>query len=150
VNRTLIRLAALLIALCISPASPGMDCSLVVVADSSSSVDKLTAQEVRRIFLGVSHKGSGDTLYPLRNTSDPILEEIFLQKILFMSANSYRRALAGRMVRTRVAGPPAYQDQAELIKHLHEDPRSITYLLATDLPDDGSMKVLLSQPCDMH
>ncbi len=148
VRRIQTRLSCLILSLVMSPACLGMNCSLLVVSDWSSGINSLTAQEVRRIYLGVAHPGPDGILRPLRNQSDAVLHEVFLQKILYMSGNAYRYALASRLVRQRVAGPPEYDNQDKLIDQLHADRNAISYLLAKDLPEDGGLKVLLSQPCD--
>ncbi|HHJ16365.1 MAG TPA: hypothetical protein ENJ80_06665 [Gammaproteobacteria bacterium] len=144
-----VQLINLLLALVISPACLGMDCSLAVVANSSAGTDVLSPQEVRRIYLGAPYSSRDGTLYPLQNNSNPILQEVFLQKILFMSRNAYKRILASRLEQEGFTEPPVYDDQEQLLRRLKTDNRAITYLLESSLPTDGSLKILLSQPCEI-
>lgn len=129
------------------PPANAMECPLLVVADQSAPVAPLSRKTVRRIYLGVHYRTEIGPLKPAHNTSDDVLQEVFLQKILFMSKNAYRRVLASRLVRLREAGPAEYQDIDKLIQALHTNPRLITYIWQSQLPTGGHLKVLLEVPC---
>ncbi len=132
--------------LVLTPAQ-AMDCPMVIVVNHSAPVDALSQKTIRRLYLGVPFSTQAGNLNPARNLSRPMLEQVFLQKILFMSEMAYRRVLATRLVRLREAGPPVYKDSSRLIKALQENPLLISYLWRSQLPDDGSLKVLLEVPC---
>ena len=125
-----------------------IECPLLVVASQSSPVNALSRKMVRRLFLGVSYQTTAGPLKPVRNLSDAMLQEVFLQKILFMSKNTYRRILANRLVRLREAGPAEYRETNKLIRALNTNPRLVSYIWHTQLPGDGQLKTLLKVPCD--
>jgi len=141
-------LLLLLLGAGVLPAGYAMECPLLVVANRAAPVDRLSPKAIRRLYLGVPYQTESGQLQPIRNASDPILREVFLQKILFMSKNSYRRVLANRLVRLREAGPAEYRDVNKLIKALRTNPRLISYIWTSNLPVDGQLKVLLDVPCE--
>lgn len=144
------RLTVLLLIALVGLSSTAMaeQCPLLVVASQSSPVNALSRKMVRRLFLGVSYQTDIGRLKPVRNVSDSMLQEVFLQKILFMSKNTYRHILARRLVRLREAGPVAYRKTDRLIQALNTNPRLVSYIWHTQLPTDGRLKVLLEVPCD--
>ena len=121
---------------------------MLVVAASSSPVDHMTRQELRRLYLGVPYQSRYGRLKPVLNEADPMLREVFLQKILFMSKNAYQRARANRLVKLREAGPAEFTDTNKLINALRSDPSLVSYLWSSQQPGDGSLKVLLEVPCE--
>ncbi len=127
-----------------------MDCPLLVVAAQSAPVDHLTREDVRRIYLGVPYQVGGHTLHPIRNTSSTILQEVFLQKILAMSKNAYRRVLASRLVRLREPGPAEIDDTRQLVRILVNNPYLVSYLWKSDMPGHKQLKILLEVPCESH
>lgn len=137
----------ILFCLGIASLSQAMECPLLMVARHDAPVEQLTQKEIRRLFLGVAHKTPSGQLQPIRNTSDHMLQEVFLQKIMFMSKNTYHRALANHLVRKRKAGPTKYPDIDKLIKALQDNSKLISYIWKTNLPADGTLKILLSIPC---
>jgi len=141
-------LLALLLTGFISPASFAMECPLLVVAASSSPVDHLTRRELRRLYLGVPYQTRSGQLKPVRNESDPMLREVFLQKIMFMSRNAYQRALATHLVQLREAGPAVYTNAGELINALLAKPDLVSYIWSSEQPEDGGLKILLEVPCE--
>ena len=130
------------------PELHAMECPLLVVASATAPVDKLTRKTIRRLYLGVHYATPQGPLQPLRNMSDPLLQEVFLQKILFMSKNAYRRVLATRLVRLREPGPPEFRNIDRLIEALKSDPLRISYIGRDQLPADGSLKILSEVPCE--
>lgn len=124
-----------------------MDCPLLVVAARSAPIDYLSRQEIRRLYLGVPLQVEGGTLQPVRNTSDTMLQEVFLQKILAMSKNAYRRVLAARLVRLREPGPAEARDIDKLIQMLLANPYLVSYLWKSDFPENNELKILLEVPC---
>ena len=132
----------------LSSTAIAIECPLLVVASRSSPVNALSGKMVRRLFLGVSYRTESGPLKPVRNISDTMLQEVFLQKILFMSKNTYRRILASRLVRLREAGPAEYRKPDRLIQALDTNPRLVSYIWHTQLPQGGHLKTLLEIPCD--
>lgn len=112
--------------------------ALVLVSGKASRLSALGPDAVRRLYLGRSVEQNGVRLLPLRNTSDPLLYETFLQKVVFMSAQSYERYLLVRVYQTGGQRPPGYDQVPELEAALQRDPGSVTFMWRADaqaMPD---------------
>ncbi|RMD80179.1 MAG: hypothetical protein D6809_01850 [Gammaproteobacteria bacterium] len=92
---------------------------------------RLTPQEVRLLFLGATVIKAGRRLKPLLNTSDPFLEEVFLQKVLFMSKAHYQRRLVALTFRLGRPRPPAFADELRLAGVLRARPEAVSYMWAS-------------------
>lgn len=103
---------------------------LVLAAGAGAAVPRLTLGELRQAYLGVPVEKDGIRIVPLRNLSDPLLYEIFLQKVLFMSARSYERRLLSRTLQSGMQRPPEYTDLSRLRVALFTTPGAVTYMWA--------------------
>ena len=101
---------------------------LVLVTAETSNVPALSPEQVRRLYLGAAVNGDSRTVVPLRNNSDSLLREVFLQKVVYLSEPIYERALIARMVAGKGARPPVYDDQKDLLAALRATPNAVTYL----------------------
>ena len=102
--------------------------SLVVVRSDQTAGPALTEQEVRKLFLGEALIKDGQRVEPLRNGANLLLYEVFLQKIIFMSARNYERQLLSRVFRLGGQRPPLYNDLNELIAMLKTNPATVTFM----------------------
>ena len=102
--------------------------SLVLVRSEQAAVPVLTEQEVRKLFLGEALIKDGQRVEGLRNSADSFLYEVFLQKIIFMSARNYERQLLSRVFRLGGQRPPLYDDRNELIAMLKSNPAAVTFM----------------------
>ena len=91
---------------------------------------RLSPQEVRLLFLGGRVSRGGVRLQPVLNAADPFLEEVFLQKVLFMSKAHYQRRLVALAFRLGRPRPPVFQDEEALAEHLRRRPGAVSYLWA--------------------
>lgn len=117
---------------------PDDDRQLVVVASADSGITALSTAEIRKLFLGIVVEQQGRSLLALRNQTDPVLHEVFLQKVMFMSGPMYERTLLTRLLRTKATRPEAYDSEPALLQALHANPGAVTYMWASraaDLPD---------------
>lgn len=101
---------------------------MVLVSATKRVVAPLTPQELRRLYLGISIEQNGQTLTPLRNGTDALLYEIFLQKVIFLSARNYEHQLLSQVFRQGGQRPPLYRHANELIAALKTEPGTITYM----------------------
>ncbi len=74
------------------------DKKVVLVTSAHMENLSLNRLEVRQLFLGGNVTKNGTRIVPIINDSDPLLYEIFLQKIVFMSARTYERRLISRVL----------------------------------------------------
>lgn len=115
--------------------------SLVLVYSEQATVPALTEQEVRKLFLGEALFKDAQRVEALRNRSDPLLYEVFLQKIVFMSARNYERQLLSRVFRLGGQRPSAYEDLDELIAALKSNPAAVTFMWKEDAKTTPGIKV---------
>lgn len=105
---------------------------MVLVVGRGSDVGRLSPSDTRKLFLGVpvAAAPSGDPLHPLRNASDPVLEEAFLQKVIFMSRDAYERALLIRAMRGGGSRLARFDSETALVDALLADRFAVTYMWA--------------------
>jgi len=118
--------------------------TIVLVSNQNLDVGELAPIEVRKLFLGVPVVVNGQQLNPLRNSTDPLLTEIFLQKVDFMSERSYERTLLSRIYRLGGTRPEIFIDKSKLVKQLNSSPGSLTYMWAEDAVGLKSLGVIWS------
>jgi hypothetical protein len=102
--------------------------TLVLAALANSTLPALSVQEARKLFLGVPVESKGALVVPILNRSDPLLYEVFLQKVTYMSAPAYETQLVSTVFRMGGKRPGIYQDTKALVDALRKNPNSVTFL----------------------
>ncbi len=115
---------------------------LVLVSGALSNVPQLTPNEVRKLFLGVVLVKDGQRIEPLLNATEPLLNEVFLQKIIFMSGDNYQRQLNARIAATGDPRPQEYSDRWQLISALRTRPGSVSFMWNKDVRVQTGLKVI--------
>lgn len=118
--------------------------SLVLVCGAHSDIQRLTTLEVRKLFLGhpIINIKDGQRLAPFRNISDPLLQEVFLQKIMFISERSYERKMLSKALHFGGVKPRVFQKLSSLIKALNNDPHSVSYMWESEVVNNPNIKVV--------
>jgi len=124
--RPLLLLAGLLLAFGLHAQT--LEPSLVLVANAHSVIQNLSTDEARKLYLGVPMIVDSQRVHPLRNNTDPVVQEMFMQKVMFMSTPAYERQLLSRVFRMGGTRPLVYDQLRELLKALERDPAAVTYL----------------------
>jgi hypothetical protein len=101
---------------------------IAIVVSAGSGIKAISAKEVRRAYLGAIIVLDGVEIKPLRNQTDKLAEEVFLQKVLFMSAEAYERQLLARAFRGG-STPKAYENLTGLLAALQNDNATVTFML---------------------
>jgi len=114
--------------------------TLVLVTGADSTIPLLSDREIRKLYLGVQVTKNGQRLTPLRNLVDPLLEEVFLQKVIFLSARAYEDQLLSRVFRLGGLRPISYDNQERLVEALHVSSNAVTYMWATDVYGEKRLK----------
>ena len=115
---------------------------LVLVSGAISHVPQLTPNEVRKLFLGVVLIKDGQRVEPLLNTTDHLLHEVFLQKIIFMSRDNYQRQLTARIASTGDPRPQEYTDRWQLISALRSRRGAVSFMWNKDVRVQIGLKVI--------
>jgi hypothetical protein len=101
---------------------------IAIVVNAESVIKAISAKQVRRAYLGASIVLNGIEVRPLLNQSDQLAVEVFLQRILFMSAEAYERQLIAHSFQGG-SRPRAYENMTALLTALHNDNAAITFML---------------------
>lgn len=117
---------------------------MVLVAARGSDIGRLSPGDARKLFLGVPVAAvpSSEALHPLRNASDPVLEEAFLQKVIFMSRDAYERALLIRAMRGGGSRPALVDSETALVSALLADKFAVTYMWADRAAARADLKIV--------
>lgn len=115
---------------------------MVLVSAAVSNVPQLMPNEVRKLFLGVELVKDGQRIEPLLNATEPLLNEVFLQKIIFMSAENYQRQLNARIAATGDPRPQEYSDRWQLISALRNRRGSVSFMWNKDVRAQTGLKVI--------
>lgn len=116
---------------------------LVLVAGANSTLPLLSSSaEVRKLFLGKPVIKAGLRIEGLRNTSDTLLQEVFLQKVIFMSERAYERQLLSNVFREGGQRPPDYKDLKTLVAALQKRPAALSYMWVETAQATPGLKVL--------
>ena len=119
---------ALVLMLLAAGANAGEPKTLVLVCRTDSRLTALTADDTRKVFLGAPVVVAGLRVEALRNRSDELLDEVFLQKVVFLSGPAYERQVLSRVFRLGGQKPPVYDGGAELLGALRGSPAAVTYM----------------------
>jgi hypothetical protein len=125
----------------VAPARPASQ-EVVLVVRVDSPVTDLDSVSVRKLFLGLPVLVNGTPLHPLRNRSDPLLDEIFLQQVVAMSQSSYDRQMLIGVNRQRSLRPTEYAQVADVIAALSADPYAVSFMWNRDVGHNSRLRVI--------
>lgn len=114
---------------------------IVIVASSGSVITAISAKDVRRAYLGATVVLKGVEVKPLLNQSNKLAAEVFLQKVLYMSAEAYERQLLARSFQGGIR-PKSYEDVTELMKALHDNGAAITFMLYESAVNTPGIRII--------
>lgn len=135
--RRALRSAIACLLLALSLGALAAEPQLVIVTSASSKLGGLTAVEVRRLYLGIPVIVDGHEVTPVLNIAESALQEVFLQHVVFMSAQAYERNIAARVFRGGGTRIREYANLSQLLESLTNEPWSVTYMspgVAASLP----------------
>ena len=136
------RLLVIALLLClVAPARPASQ-EVVLVVRADSPVTDLDSVSVRKLFLGLPVLVNGTPLHPLRNRSDPLLDEIFLQQVVAMSQSSYDRQMLIGVNRQLSLRPTEYRQVADVIAALSADPYAVSFMWNKDVAHNPGLRVI--------
>lgn len=121
---------------------------VVLASSANTTVPQLSPIEVRKLFLGFPVIKNGQRIEPLLNLSDPLLYEMFLQKVIFMSASGYERRLLARTFQQGDAPPLEFSDLAGLSDALRSRPGTVTFMWEHTLRVRPGLRVVQELCCN--
>ncbi len=117
------------------------DHAVLVTAEPLSS-QSLTALDVRKLFLGFTVAQGGWVLQPVRNRSDELLDQVFLQHLVSMSGDAYERRLLALSLRQGRARPREVHSREELLRVLKSVRHSISYAWNEDVDGLSDIQIV--------
>jgi hypothetical protein len=136
------RILTLVLILClVAPARPASQ-AVVLVVRADSPVRELDSVTLRKLFLGLPVLVNGSPLHPLRNRSDPLLDEIFLQQIVAMSQSSYDRHILIGVNRQGWLRPSEFSHEADVVAALKVDPDAVSFMWERDVGHNQPIRVI--------
>jgi hypothetical protein len=115
---------------------------LVLVASAKSSVATLTSIETRMIFLGYTVQRERQSLRPVRNMSDNLINEVFLQHVVAMSGVAYDRRLLVARLQLGAQRPVELASTNEVLRELERNPYAVSYLWRDQVQASRSVRIL--------
>jgi len=119
----------------------GRDHAVLVTAESDPDLS-LATLEVRKLFLGFTIVHDGNALQPVRNRSDELLDQIFLQHVVSMSVDAYERRLLVQSLRQGRARPREVRSREELLHVLTTVRHTISYAWQADIEGVADIHVV--------
>ncbi len=120
-------------AFCAGRARASDDNAVVLATAEPDPAVSLTSLQVRKLFLGFTVLHAGNALRPVRNRSDALLDKIFLQHVMAMSAETYGRRLLAMTLQQGRQRPVAVYSREQLIEALLGIPHSVSFAWQSDL-----------------
>ena len=139
-RRQLLIAVALLLGV-LGPARPASQ-TVVLVVRSDSAVTTLDSVSVRKLFLGVPVLVNGTPLHPVRNRSDTLLDEVFLQQIVAMSQSTYDRQTLIGVNRQGWLRPAELASTTRVVETLLADPNAISFMWLRDVAHEPRIRVV--------
>ena len=109
---------------------------------ADSPVQDLDSLSVRKLFLGLPVLANGSQLHPLRNRSDPMLDEIFFQHIVAMSESNYDRQILIGVNRQLSLRPVELDRTDEVLAALRTDPNAVSFMWQRDVGHNPQLRVI--------
>ena len=136
------RLITFLLMAFLAARAPAASQELVLVVRADSPVVAMDSLTVRKLFLGLPVLVNGRLLHPVRNRSDPRLDEIFFQDIVAMSQSSYERQILTGVNRQGWLRPAEYRGEAEVLGTLAADPNAVSYVWRRNLGHNPGVRIV--------
>lgn len=114
----------------------------LVLVSANQDFKPISTINVRRLFMGVPVVVDHQQVKPLINIAEEIAHEVFLQKVVFMSAQKYKRQLLSRVFRYGGKRPGFYSDSYALNKDLQSNPDTVSYMWARDAGKNSELFII--------
>jgi hypothetical protein len=115
---------------------------VVLIVRADSNIVALDSVAMRKVFIGLPVLVDGKLLHPVRNRSDSLLDNIFLQQIVAMSQAAYDRQTLGGVMRQGRVRPVEISSHQQVFDILYRDPDCITFDWLDNVERDRRIRVL--------
>lgn len=118
------------------------DEAVVLVTAVGDPQFELGSLQVRKLYLGFTVMHAGHALRPVRNRSDELLDKIFLQHVMTMSAEAYERRLLAMTLQQGRPRPMEVHSRDELVKALLGIPHSVSFAWSSEIQGVSGLQVV--------
>jgi len=115
---------------------------LVLVSSTAANYEPLSSFEVRKIFLGFPIKRKNTLLTAIRNKSDEESYQVFLQKVIHLSAKNYERRLMSKTFRTGTTSVSSIATLPALTNKLLSNKSNLSVMWRKDVEVNHNLKVV--------
>lgn len=115
---------------------------LVLVGATVANYAALSPFEVRKIFLGYPIRRDNNLLVAIINKSDETNYQIFLQKVVHLSARNYERRLMSKTFRTGTPTVLEVDNLPALKKKLLSNAFNVSVMWVEDVESQSDLKVI--------
>lgn len=119
-----------------------MDKPVVLVTGPASQLQPLSPRQLRQLYLGIPITQVHQKIQPLINATDNNLRELFLQRILFMSARNYERHIVSTIFKTGHQGPASHTSVDALVDALKDQPGCVTFMTMDTATNTPGIRIL--------
>lgn len=116
--------------------------TLVLVAGEAAPAPELSGKEIRWLFMGLPVVKDEQRIEPLLNATNPLIYEVFLQKVIYMSAQNYERRLVTRVFRMGGQRPKKYDNLSDLLGNLRENPNTVSFMWQDNAQRQSNIKIV--------
>ncbi|MDH4109653.1 MAG: hypothetical protein OEW35_15200 [Gammaproteobacteria bacterium] len=114
--------------------------TVVLVMDRSCPVTEISAQDIRKAYLGVAVTIQGHPIRPHRIIGDDLLSAIFFQSIVSMSEKTYERRLLLLLLKYGTPRPQEFRNIGDLVAALGRHQCGIAFMWRNDADEFVHLK----------
>ena len=100
----------------------------VLIAAESSTLQKTSIFEIRRIYLGLPSSTKNSINNPVINLSNKSVFKEFLKNVLHMTESGYRRKIVKRVFRQGRKKVTEIKSTDEIVKHLNKNTQDVSFM----------------------
>jgi hypothetical protein len=136
------RLGLAVLALIFASPLAAADRAVVLVVNADGPVGQLDPIEIRKVFLGLPVVRGTRALHPIRNVSDEVLVQVFLQDIVAMSQTAYDRRILALVLQQGRPRPLEIKSREQVIAALTSDRYAVSFMWQRDAVGTPGVRIL--------
>ncbi|NRA60210.1 MAG: hypothetical protein HRU25_04725 [Psychrobium sp.] len=115
---------------------------LVLVSSNATNYQTFSKLEIKKLFLGYPMIKNSTKVQAIRNLSDQLSYQIFLQNIISMSAKNYERRLMSKTFRTGTTNVSLQHSLSQLKQQLIAQRSHVSVMWRHDILEEDKLKIV--------
>jgi hypothetical protein len=136
------RVLTVILALALAAPLAAADRAVVLVVNAKGPVYQLDPIEIRKVFLGLPVQRGQHTMHPIRNSSDEVLSQIFLQDIVALSQSAYDRRILALVLQQGRPRPLELKSREQVLAAVLADPSAVSFMWLHDAMQVPGLRVI--------